>query len=512
MGGNKEKTKTNQMADQLYTQNQKEHTDFMGSVNKGLEGAQGRAGDMYGSMYGGYKNFIDGKGNFDPAKYGGGGDYGGVGAAAADGRFGEVEGSYRNFMNSGGVDTGMFNRFQGALADVAGNGGWDEGRIKSMDENIRGFKDIAKTGGVDAEGQNRMRGGGVFDEFAKTGGYSDKDIANIRSRATSVIPAYYDVAKNEAARRSAVQGGYGPGNSALMAKMARDQSRGAAGAALDAEVGIKDKVNTGRQWGAGGMAESEGALQNLMSQNRLGALTGASNTEAGMVNSIAGNRIGAASAGGSNEIGMQGTIQKGKMFGTTGLEGMAESAAARAAAGAAGSAADARWRADFDREGQQFGLEGMRSLYGMAPGEVDMYLGHNQSGRGLNNQNQQGIINSRYAGNQRKGVDWGKIAQVGGTVALAAMSDQNKKKAESDVDAKTNTSGVSTKNIISRFKKLRISTWEYKDDPKATRHVGPMAQDMQRIFGVGDGKTIALVDVMGLLMLLGKAFAERAEA
>lgn len=403
MGGNKEGKKTNAMLDSQNAQNSADQSRYMGTVTKGLEGAQGRASDMYGSMYGGYDKFINGGGNFDAAKYGDSGGSGG-GGGGGDSRFGDVENSYRNFMSGGGVDTGKFNQFQGALGEVAGNGGWGADRIASMDQNIKGFKDIARTGGVDAEGQNRMRGGGVFDEFAKTGGYSDGDISNIRSRANSVIPAYYDVAKTEAGRQASVQGGYGPGQSALMARMSRDQSRGAASTALDAELGIKDKVNSGRQWGGQGMAQSEGALQGLMSNNRMGALTGASQTEANMVNSIAGNRIGAGSAGGSNEIGMQGTIQKGKMFGTQGLEGMAESAASRAAAGSAASAADAKWRAQFDREGQQYGLEGMQSLYGNHPGEVGMYLDANNQGRSVNNNVQGRIVDQRMTNNPKR--DW----------------------------------------------------------------------------------------------------------
>jgi len=420
MGGNKEGKKTNSMLDTQNAQNSAEQANYMGAVNKGLAGSQERASDMYGSMSGGYNKFIEGGGNFDPAKYGGssgggsGGDPGGAGAAAADGRFGEAEGSYRNFMSGGGVDTGRFNQFQGQLGELASSGGWDQGRRDSMDENIKGMKGIAS----DPEIANRFRGNGVFDEFAKTGGYSEGDISNIRSRANSVIPAYYDVAKTEAGRMGSVQGGYGPGRSALMARMSRDQSRGAAGQALDTEVGIKENVNAGRQWGSDQMSTAEGALQGT----RMNALTGASSAESNMLNSIAQNRIGAAGAGGGNEIGMQGVVQKGKMFGTQGLEGMAESAANRAASASAASgaassqaAADARWRAQFDREGQQYGLEGMQSLYGNAPGEVGMYLDANNQGRSVNNSVQGRLIDQRMGNNPKR--DW--LATIGGIAGAA---------------------------------------------------------------------------------------------
>jgi hypothetical protein len=381
-----------------------------------------------------------------------------------------------------------------------------------MDENIAKFKEMGTSGGVDAAGQARMRGGGVFDEFAKTGGLSMEDRANMRSRATSTIPAFYRQMQEEANRGAAVQGGYGPGRAALAGRLARQQSAAGAEAALNAELGISDQVRQGRQWGGTNIAQSEAALQSLLSSNRLAGLRGASETEANMVNAIAGTRLGAANAGGGNEIGMQGLIQKGKMFGTQGLEGMAESAAARGAAGAAQSAADAKWQADFNRDSRMMGLEGMQSLYGMRPGEVEMYLDKNLQGRDLHYGQRSGGIDQRMQNNPKR--DWvstiGGLAGAfaGGMTGLGAIG-VGAKAATSDRTLKTNIEEVTDLNIVEKFKSLPIFTWEYKSE-LGERHLGPMAQDMKEIFGVGDGKSIALVDVMGLLMLLGKAVARGA--
>lgn len=490
MGGGKDKEATNRMLNEDRSRSLREHQGYLDITRRGIEDSQGRANDMYKSMFGGYNDFIGGSGDFKPGSYvtsGGGGGGGG----GEDGRFGEAENSYRNFLNNGGVDQGRFSAFQGHLMDIAGNGGWSDEARKNVMGDVTNLRDTANSADV----ANRFRGGGVFDEFARTGGYSDADISNIRSRANSVIPAYYDIAKQDAARGARIQGGYGPGQSALFSRMAREQAQGAASTARDTEVGIRDKVNEGRRWGASGMSDAEAALQSM----RLSALTGASGLESNMVNSIAQNRTSAAGTGGGNEIGMQGLVQKGKMFGTQGLEGMAESAAARGRAAAADAAADARWQAEFNREGRQFGLEGMRSLYGMRPGEVDMYLGYDLANRELDAMNRQGMYQTRI-GNKGKGVDWGKIAAAAGTVALAA----------SDRELKTDIRPVNTDRVIEAFATLPISTWRYKGDVHGTIHLGPMAQDMKEIFGVGDGKTIALVDVMGLLMLLGKALAEKA--
>lgn len=409
MGGGKEKKATNQMIAQDRAAAQQEHGGYMDRVNQDWNQARGRNQDMYQSMFGGYNRFIDGGDDYKigaPGVAGGGGGGGGGG----DSRFGDVEGSYRNFMSGGGVDTGRFNQFQGHLGELASSGGWSpESRA-----NVMGDVGKMRTMADDQAIANRYRGGGVFDEFARTGGYSDADISNIRSRATSVIPSYYDIARRDADRQGAVQGGYGPGRAALFSRLARDQARAAQGAALDAELGISDRVREGRQWGAGGMSDAEQALQSM----RMQALTGASGIESNMTNAIAQNRMGAASAGAGNETDMQGVIQRGKMFGTTGLEGMAESAAARSAAASASAAANDRWLAEFNREGRQFGLEGMKSLYGMEPGETGMYMRGNLAGRGLAYDQQAGTYDARMRNNPQR--DWiGTIAGLAGAAGGA---------------------------------------------------------------------------------------------
>lgn len=49
---------------------------------------------------------------------------------------------------------------------------------------------------------------------------------------------------------------------------------------------------------------------------------------------------------------------------------------------------------------------------------------------------------------------------------------------------------------------LVIEKWSYKPEHElgTDMHIGPYAEDFQNLFGVGDGKTLALVDVMGVLL------------
>jgi hypothetical protein len=60
--------------------------------------------------------------------------------------------------------------------------------------------------------------------------------------------------------------------------------------------------------------------------------------------------------------------------------------------------------------------------------------------------------------------------------------------------------------VVDRLIDLPISRWRYKGDP--TPHIGPMAQDFTEQFGVGDGKHIHLVDVMGIMLAATKEMAK----
>ena len=126
---------------------------------------------------------------------------------------------------------------------------------------------FGKTGGID---ENRSRvAHGNFQEFAQTGGYSDQDKRNIRSRATSPISALYSGVRDESARMGNVQGGYGPGRGALASRLARDAAGAVGKTSLDADLGIMDRVNEGRRFGAGALDASEGNIQNTLQRGRM---------------------------------------------------------------------------------------------------------------------------------------------------------------------------------------------------------------------------------------------------
>jgi hypothetical protein len=90
----------------------------------------------------------------------------------------------------------------------------------------------------------------------------------------------------------------------------------------------------------------------------------------------------------------------------------------------------------------------------------------------------------------------GTIGQLLGTAGMATMlfSDENIK---SDVRKLGSDDAV-----LKGIKKTPVSTWRY--DPKkggpndgGKQHIGPMAQDVKRNLGIGDGHQMPAVDVMG---------------
>lgn len=49
-----------------------------------------------------------------------------------------------------------------------------------------------------------------------------------------------------------------------------------------------------------------------------------------------------------------------------------------------------------------------------------------------------------------------------------------------------------------KLERLRINTWQYKGE--SIQHIGPMAEQFHEVFGVGDGMTINVFDVMGVIL------------
>ncbi len=95
-----------------------------------------------------------------------------------------------------------------------------------------------------------------------------------------------------------------------------------------------------------------------------------------------------------------------------------------------------------------------------------------------------------------------QLASGGG--AWAAVSDRNKK---------DNFMAIDMEDILQKVASLEITNWNYKAQPKATRHIGCMAQDFYAAFhldGMSD-TTINTLDIDGINMVAIQALKKRTD-
>jgi hypothetical protein len=82
-----------------------------------------------------------------------------------------------------------------------------------------------------------------------------------------------------------------------------------------------------------------------------------------------------------------------------------------------------------------------------------------------------------------------------GDATLTGALTQN-----SDVYAKQNIEAIFHEDVLAKVMDLPITEWSYKDAP-TSRHIGPMAQDFYKSFGLGDTSTgISSIDTGGVAL------------
>jgi hypothetical protein len=82
------------------------------------------------------------------------------------------------------------------------------------------------------------------------------------------------------------------------------------------------------------------------------------------------------------------------------------------------------------------------------------------------------------------------------------VSDRNRKEQFRDVEGE---------EILSRIRRVPVTTWRYRDEAdRAVRHIGPMAQDWHAAFGFNaDDRTINMSDLDGVNLAAAKALDAR---
>src|SRR5262245_3552476 len=102
MGGNKQQSRTNQMIDQDRNRQNAEHAQDRGRNEADLNASRQSGDQLYGDLYSGFSSLAkegwnDGRGSST------GGGSATFQAPPVDPRFGDVEKTYREFMDTGGV-------------------------------------------------------------------------------------------------------------------------------------------------------------------------------------------------------------------------------------------------------------------------------------------------------------------------------------------------------------------------------------------------------------------------
>ena len=136
----------------------------------------------------------------------------------------------------------------------------------------RGYEDILGREAYVPEDQTYERSeemAGAFgnlSELARTGGYSDQAIADLRARGVSPIRSVYANAMRNLNRQKSLQGGYNPGGGAAIAKMAREQAGLLSGRMTDINAGIAEQQAAGRLSAAPQLVQFAGQETGLMNE------------------------------------------------------------------------------------------------------------------------------------------------------------------------------------------------------------------------------------------------------
>jgi hypothetical protein len=118
----------------------------------------------------------------------------------------------------------------------------------------------------------RMRGGGIYEEYAKTGGWDDKRKNDYIEQGSQVAKRQFGDLSNELARKANVAGNTNAGSyTSSQSRLARDSAHAGQDAVRSAGLDVANSVDKNRQFGAQGMTDSEAKLQALLMQARLGA-------------------------------------------------------------------------------------------------------------------------------------------------------------------------------------------------------------------------------------------------
>lgn len=165
---------------------------------------------------------------------------------------------------------------------------------------------------------------------------------------------------------------------------------------------------------------------------------------------------------------------------------------------------------DLARQQQQQGLQTAQlgsGLFGQATSMGQAPMGTAQFGSDLGSQelqasSQRSQLESAAA--QQQGNFMSNLIGSGASIGAAALMGCSR-------EFKTNKR--SPYAYLNSIKELPVEVWDYKEGIEdESTHLGPYAEDFQVQFNLGDGKTIPVIDAIGVLFMGQKELIHRMEA
>lgn len=197
----------------------------------------------------------------------------------------------KNVNNLAFGNAGAFNQQQGGLQNnIMGGLEGAQGRSNQVfDAAFGGYQNLL--GGMGQPGSGGGGGGGMNASIAALQGlggpgnpWAGQLGADIRTRGDSILPGFYDRIKSEQTRLQNIQGGYNPGYTAQMSKLARDQSQSAQKGQLDREISLGEKSAQAQAAQAAFNMQREGMIAGM---RRSGAASAAASGQQDFRNQMA---------------------------------------------------------------------------------------------------------------------------------------------------------------------------------------------------------------------------------
>ena len=99
---------------------------------------------------------------------------------------------------------------------------------------------------------------------------------------------------------------------------------------------------------------------------------------------------------------------------------------------------------------------------------------------------------------------------LGGTTGCNLPAGSGVFNCTSSRTTKENFAGVNGEDVLASLRKVPVSTWNYTAEGRASRHMGPMAEDFYAAFGLGTSdKSIGVQDLAGVSIAAVKALEAR---